>query len=99
MNDSGPLAAMFAKPPEGFDLYAPEHVAPLVGYLASPQAARASGYVLIVYGRQITLVGAPRLGERFESADAWTFEGVAAALGPYFATHQPIADGFTVTPA
>ena len=36
MNDSGTLASMFAKPEDGFDMFAPENVAPLVGFLASP---------------------------------------------------------------
>lgn len=99
MNDSGVLAAMFAKPEQGFDLYAPENVSPLVAYLASPAAERVSGYVLIVYGREITLVGAPRLDTQFESEDAWTVASVAATLDPYFATRRPITDGFTVTPA
>jgi 3-oxoacyl-[acyl-carrier protein] reductase len=98
MNDSGTLAAMFAKPETGFDVYAPEHVAPLVGWLASPAAASVSGYVLVVYGKQITLVGAPQLDPVFETDDAWTTERVAATLGPWFAEHRPIVDGFTVMP-
>jgi 3-oxoacyl-[acyl-carrier protein] reductase len=99
MNDSGTLADMFAKPAEGFDVYAPENVSPLVAWLASPAAERVTGYVLIVYGKQITLVAAPKLEPVFESATPWTFDGVAAALGPYFATHRPVLDGFTVSPA
>jgi 3-oxoacyl-[acyl-carrier protein] reductase len=98
MNDSGTLAAMFAKPETGFDLYAPENVSPLVAYLASPQAERVSGYVLVVYGKQITLVGAPRLDTPFESDEVWTADSVAAMLGPHFAKLRPITDGFTVMP-
>ena len=98
MNDSGTLASMFAKPETGFDLYAPEHVAPLVGYLASPDAARVSGYVMVIYGKQITMVAAPKLAPVFETEDGWTTERVAATLGPWFAEHRPITDGFTVMP-
>jgi len=98
MNDSGTLASMFAKPESGFDLYAPEHVAPLVGYLASPDAARVSGYVIVIYGKQITLVSAPKLAPSFETEEAWTTERVSATLGPWFAEHHPITDGFTVMP-
>ena len=98
MNDSGTLADMFAKPAEGFDVYAPENVSPLVAWLASPTAERVSGYVLIVYGKQITLVAAPQLQPVFESATPWTVEGVAETLGPHFATHRPVLDGFTVMP-
>ena len=97
MNDSGPLAAMFAKPEDGFDLYAPEHVSPLVAWLASPAASQVSGYVMVVYGKEITMVSKPTLGPTFEAADAWTVESVDAALAPHFAKLQPITDGFTVT--
>ena len=43
MTDTGMTAAIFAKPEESIDNFAPEHVSPLVNYLASPQAARISG--------------------------------------------------------
>jgi 3-oxoacyl-[acyl-carrier protein] reductase len=98
MNDSGTLAAMFAKPETGFDHYAPEHVAPLVGFLASPDAANVSGHVLIVYGREITLIRAPKLEPSFATEDHWTTEEVTRKLAPWFAEHRPITDGFTVMP-
>jgi len=96
MNDSGVLASMFAKPETGFDFYAPENVSPLVAWLASPAAERVSGQVLIVYGKQITVVSAPRLDTQFESPEVWTVESVATMLGPHFARLRPIKDGFTV---
>jgi len=99
MNDSGPLAAMFAKPEEGFDMFAPENVSPLVAYLASPRAERVSGYVMVVYGKHITMVDRPRIDTTFESAEPWTLESVDAKLSPYFAEREPIKDGFTVPPA
>jgi 3-oxoacyl-[acyl-carrier protein] reductase len=98
MNDSGTLAEMFAKPEEGFDTFAPENVAPLVVYLASPEAANVSGQVVIVYGKHLTVVGAPSVDTRFETDVPWTAASVAAALGPYFGTRRPVTDGFTVSP-
>jgi 3-oxoacyl-[acyl-carrier protein] reductase len=98
MNDSGPLAGMFAKPDEGFDLYAPENVSPLVAWLASGEASAVSGYVLVVYGKDITLVGKPTLGPSFESRDPWTVASVSKALAPWFAGKRPITDGFVVVP-
>jgi 3-oxoacyl-[acyl-carrier protein] reductase len=96
MNDSGTLAEMFAKPAQGFDVYAPENVSPLVTFLASPAAERVSGYVLVVYGKQITLVSAPRLEPVFENEGPWTYDGVVEKLGPWFDAHSPVIDGFTV---
>jgi 3-oxoacyl-[acyl-carrier protein] reductase len=96
MNDSGTLAEMFAKPAQGFDVYAPENVSPLVTFLASPAAERVSGYVLVVYGKQITLVSAPKLEPVFESEVPWTYDGVVEKLGPWFDAHSPVIDGFTV---
>jgi 3-oxoacyl-[acyl-carrier protein] reductase len=96
MNDTPMLAAMFAKPEEGFDVYAPENVSPLVAWLASREAAEVSGYVMIVYGKEIVVVDRPSLGHRFVTGDAWTVRDVAKQLGPHFAKLKPVADGFTV---
>ncbi|RMF19761.1 MAG: SDR family oxidoreductase, partial [Deltaproteobacteria bacterium] len=98
MNDTPQLAAMFAKPESGFDTYAPENCAPLVAYLASPKAERVSGYVMIVYGKQVTIVERPRVDTKFENDDAWTVDALDEKLGPYFAERQPVMDGFTVPP-
>ena len=94
MTMEGPTAAMFAKPEEGFDAYAPEHTAPLVAYLASPQAERISGQVFVVYGKQVSVVGAPTVSARFETAESWNIENLEKALGPHFAELEPIRDGF-----
>jgi 3-oxoacyl-[acyl-carrier protein] reductase len=99
MNDSGPLGAMFAKPDEGFDTFAPENVSPLVGYLASPRAERISGYLFIVWGKHVTVVGRPSTDTGFESVEAWTVESLHQKLGPHFEKLEPVSDGFTVPSA
>ena len=96
MTESGPTATAFAKPESGFDPFAPENVAPLVGYLASPQAERISGQVFIVWGKHVTLVGRPSTDTRFESEDAWSVESLHEQLGPHFEKLEPIIDGFIV---
>ena len=53
---------------------------------------------MIVYGKEITLIRAPKLEPSFATDDAWTTAEVAAKLGPWFAEHRPIMDGFTVMP-
>jgi 3-oxoacyl-[acyl-carrier protein] reductase len=99
MNDTGPLAAMFAKPEEGFDTFAPENVSPLVAYLASPRAERISGQVMVIWGKHITVLGAPSTDTRFESETPWTVEGVHQKLGPHFEKLEPVTDGFLVPPS
>lgn len=96
MTSTGPIAAMFEKPESGFDYFAPEHISPLVGYLASPRAANVSGEVFVVWGKQISVVQRPTVGPNFDSKEAWTVDGVADHLGDYFAKRTPIKDGFAV---
>jgi 3-oxoacyl-[acyl-carrier protein] reductase len=96
MTDTGALAAMFAKPEEGFDAFAPENTSPLIGYLASPRAERISGHVFIVWNREVKVVGRPTIAEVFESDAQWNTDSLHDALGPYFEKREPVADGYTV---
>ena len=90
------LGGMFDKPAEGFDAFSPENVAPLVGFLASPAAQRVSGQVFIAYGNFVSVLAAPQVDETFEAEGAWTAEGLANTLTPFFEKRQPIIDGFAV---
>jgi len=78
------------------DLFAPENVAPLVGYLASPAAERVSGQLFVVYGSFVGVVGQMAFDERFNTEGRWTYEALDAKLGPFFAKRQPVADGFAM---
>jgi len=100
MNDSGPYAALFAKPESGFDVFDPENIGPFVAYLASPQAQRISGEVFVVWGKQVTVVGRPTLETRFENTvnAPWTLDTLHRQLGPYFERREPVKDGFSVPP-
>ena len=98
MTMTGGTAALFAKPEAGFDQFDPAHVAPFVGYLASPGSQRISGYVFVVWGKQVTVVDGPRLGQVFENDTPWTLEQLDQRLTPHFAELRPIADGFAIIP-
>jgi 3-oxoacyl-[acyl-carrier protein] reductase len=78
------------------ELFAPENVAPLVGFLASPAAERISGQLFVVYGTFVGVVEQMSFAERFTSEARWNYEALDATLGPYFAKRQPVADGFAM---
>lgn len=84
-------ADLMGPPPEGtVDPLAPEHIAPLVAYLASPSAAGINGEVFVVHGGVAAVLDPPRLRATFQAADhgssdgMWTPASIAAALGPAF---------------
>ncbi len=63
-----------------FDVWAPENVAPLVSFLASPAAREVTGQVFIVWGNQVSLLQGPRVEQRFETEGRWTAEGLAKEM-------------------
>ncbi|MDX3117582.1 3-oxoacyl-ACP reductase [Streptomyces scabiei] len=78
----------------GLDPLAPEHVAPLVGYLASPAAARVNGQLLVVHGGMVAVVERPRVSAKFDSKeDAFGYEELDAVLGAHFA-QRPVGETF-----
>ncbi|GGQ45529.1 3-oxoacyl-ACP reductase [Streptomyces asoensis] len=79
--------AGFAQPDDGgLDPLAPEHVAPLVGYLAAPAAARVNGQLLVVHGGMVAVVERPRVRAQFDSKeDVFSYEELADVLGAHFA--------------
>ncbi|MGW2723790.1 3-oxoacyl-ACP reductase [Streptomyces sp. NPDC001492] len=82
--------AGFEQPADGLDPLAPEHVAPLVGYLASPAAARVNGQLLVVHGGMVAVVDRPRVQVKFDSKqDTFTYDELDAVLTPHYADRPP----------
>ncbi|MFF3401617.1 3-oxoacyl-ACP reductase [Streptomyces sp. NPDC002659] len=79
--------AGFAEPAAGeLDPLAPEHVAPLVGYLASPAAGGVNGQLLVVHGGMVAIVERPKVAAKFDtSKEAFSFEELEGVLGAYYA--------------
>ncbi len=89
-------AELMGPAPDGVDPLAPEHVAPLVVYLASPAAERINGEVFVVHGGVAAVMEPPTIRAAFhaDSPDGmWTLESVYAALSPAFGDRAP-AVGF-----
>jgi 3-oxoacyl-[acyl-carrier protein] reductase len=95
------LAGLVSPPPaDGPDPLAPEHVAPLVTYLAGPAAERINGEVFVVHGGVAAVLAPPSIRAVFHAGTQdgmWTLESVQAALGPEFADQSPDSPGFACT--
>jgi len=94
------LAGLVSPPPvDGPDPLAPEHVAPLVTYLAGPAAERINGEVFVVHGGVAAVLGPPSIRAVFHAGTQdgmWTLESVQEALGPEFAEQSPDSPGFAL---
>ncbi|MEU5024856.1 3-oxoacyl-ACP reductase [Streptomyces milbemycinicus] len=76
------------EPPDDgtLDALAPEHVAPLVGYLAAPEATGVSGQVFVVHGGMVAVLERPKVAAKLDTAkEAFTFDELDGVLTPYFA--------------
>ncbi|MEU1129647.1 3-oxoacyl-ACP reductase [Streptomyces sp. NPDC005900] len=81
----------FQEPSDGrLDPLSPEHVPPLVGYLASPAAAKVNGQLLVVHGGMVAVVERPKVAAKFDAAkEVFTYDELDELLTPYYADRPP----------
>jgi 3-oxoacyl-[acyl-carrier protein] reductase len=87
-------------PADGPDPLDPEHVTPLVTYLASPAAERINGEVFVVHGGVAAIMNPPSIRAVFraDTPDGmWTLPAVHDALAGAFADGSPDSPGFACT--
>jgi NAD(P)-dependent dehydrogenase (short-subunit alcohol dehydrogenase family) len=73
------LGDMVAAPAEGFDVWDPANVSPLVAYLAAADC-EITGRTFFVQGGTIRLMEPWRMAERLERDDRWTIDDLAKEL-------------------
>ncbi len=65
---------------------APEHVASLVGCLASPAAAGLNGRLFVVHDGMVAVLDRPRVQAKYDSEqETFTYDELDALLTPHFA--------------
>jgi 3-oxoacyl-[acyl-carrier protein] reductase len=95
------LAGLVSPPPaEGPDPLDPEHVTPLVTYLASPAAEPINGEVFVVHGGVAAVMNPPSIRAVFRANTQdgmWTLPAVHDALDGAFSDSSPDSPGFACT--
>ncbi|WP_181856599.1 3-oxoacyl-ACP reductase [Streptomyces reniochalinae] len=82
--------AGFEVPDQGLDPLAPQHVSPLVGYLASPAASHVNGQLLVVHGGMVALLERPKVAAKFDTdEEVFTVEELDRKLTPFFGARSP----------
>jgi NAD(P)-dependent dehydrogenase (short-subunit alcohol dehydrogenase family) len=74
------FADMMRAPADGFDAMAPENVAPLVAWLASPGSRAVSGRIFELAGGKLTLAGGWHPAATVDRGARWPAEEIGAAV-------------------
>jgi NAD(P)-dependent dehydrogenase (short-subunit alcohol dehydrogenase family) len=85
----GPFAAMMAPPDDGFDVFDPANIAPLVVWLCSPDSGGVTGRVFEVQGGQLSVNDGWRPAATVDKGARWDPEELGDVV------HQLCADAVT----
>jgi len=77
------LGEVVAAPTDGFDLWDPANVSPVVAYLAT-EACELTGRTLFVQGGTVRAMDPWAMGARIEQDGRWTIDGLAAEVPSLF---------------
>ena len=80
----------------GFDAWAPENVAPLVGWLASDEAADVTGQTFVVFGGKVLLTEGWHVVNSVAKDGPWTVEELAKAKSDLFSGRSSDVPPFPV---
>ena len=103
MTAGGQTAEMFKAPADGsFHAFDPANVAPLVGYLCSPEAAKISGEVFVVWGNSVQVLQRPTLSDAFlnpNGNEKWEIEDLHSSLAAHYnEDYVSVWGGYSVPP-
>jgi 3-oxoacyl-[acyl-carrier protein] reductase len=103
MTAGGQTAEMFAAPEDGsFHMFDPANVAPLVGYLASPEAGHISGEVMVVWGNEVSILERPKSLDAIvnpKGAARWQVDDLHSALASHYdENYVSVWGGYSVPP-
>lgn len=103
MTAGGQTAEMFAAPADGsFHMFDPANVAPLVGYLASPEAGHISGEVMVVWGNEVSILERPKSLDAIanpKGAAKWEVDDLHTALASHYDdNYVSVWGGYSVPP-
>jgi 3-oxoacyl-[acyl-carrier protein] reductase len=103
MTAGGQTAEMFKAPADGgFHQFDPANVAPLVGYLCSPQAEKISGEVFVVWGNEVQIAHRPTLSDSLvnpRGQEKWALDDLHSTLASHYdENYVPVWGGYSVAP-